>query len=1292
MADAEPIQVLLEEALNSGRTPEDVCGARPELLTELRERLRRIRHLSADIESAFPSSSRQGVRRHKHGATREGERLPQIPGYELEAAVGYGGMGVVYKARHVGLDRSVAIKMLLSGDYASEKQLAALVREAKAVAALKHIHIVQVYDVGELDGLPYFTMEFVGGGSLAQKLDGKPLAARAAAALVATLAEAVQAAHSGGVVHRDLKPANILLASDNTPKITDFGLARRTAGDPGLTLSDARVGTPSYMAPEQVIGSAGSFGPAVDIYALGAILYETLTGRPPFRADSPAETQKQVVAEEPAPPRRLNARVPRDVETICLKCLHKHPPRRYASPGDLAADLTRWLSGRPILARPVGPVERCAKWTRRRPASAMLAAAMLALLAMAIAGGVWRRSIETDRRAELALRQARAGQAVEIALARADELREREGWPEGLRILDDAATRLPEVDSEILQLRVEQARADFHLADDLEHVRQNGFNQGAREDRAPKEAVANGYAACFARIGVKLDDDMHSNAQRIHASVMRAQLLAALDDWALAANALTDHEMCNLLLSIAREADPDPAWRDRFRNAAVWRDRQQLLTLADEISESAARPASHQIALLGMLLGWAGAPAAGAELLGDVLRQQPNNFWINLAVGNTLRQANRHAEASIYYRIAAALRPDNMLAHNALAIEINETGDIDESVRIFQKAIDLEPGSHIPRHNLVWVLSHNGRWKDARVECGRAIEAQVQSQGLLKELAAALLSDGKFAEAIEPLERALELEPDRPEVRDALGECLLKLLRFDEAEVVFRETIRVHPDRAGTYYLLGTVYREAKRVEDALREFQTSSALGLPTAQNAILQSDMGNLLLLCGRAEDATAAFQSAIKADSNRFADRIGLASALLALGRFSEARAAAAQGAGVAGPDNQRLNAGQMAALCGRLAALHAESPAIDSGADPSGAAAIRDVAEWNWKYRRLAATAARQYAAAFADAPSLLDDPKFSDRFDAACAAVAAACLHDPGSADLTAPQRESLRRQALAWLSAEHDSWAARHQSGERTLAARTMRAWLRDGNLSPIRGQDALTDLPSDERSAWRNLWNDVDRLATLDPETAVTNARLLGRRGQWSDAVKEYARALEMNPSLDAEIWFEYAATQQLAGDRDEYEHTCSVMLDRCGPAGPMRSFLVARASTLDSDLGADAARAARLSDKELRDNPRTHWSLTQQAALQCRAGNWTEAIPLFEQSIAVSPKSGAAVVNWAWLALANKHAGNVHESRRWLAKAHAWLDPLHGEMPPNSGDLELHLHNWFEAQILLKQADSQF
>ena len=290
----------------------------------------------------------------------------RIPGYEILGELGRGGMGVVYKARQTKLNRIVAVKMVLAGGHASSADLDRFLGEAEAVARMQHPQIVQIFETGQIDGLPYFALEFVEGGSLAGKLDGTPLPPHEAAKLVGLLAGGMHYAHRQGIVHRDLKPANVLLTKDGTPKITDFGLAKKVEGGSGLTQSGAIMGTPSYMAPEQAGGKKG-VGPAADVYALGAILYECLTGRPPFKAATPLDTILQVVSDEPVAPTRLQSGTPRDLETICLKCLQKEPAKRYESASALADDLGRFRRGEPIVARPVGGAERAVKWVRRRP-------------------------------------------------------------------------------------------------------------------------------------------------------------------------------------------------------------------------------------------------------------------------------------------------------------------------------------------------------------------------------------------------------------------------------------------------------------------------------------------------------------------------------------------------------------------------------------------------------------------------------------------------------------------------------------------------------------------------------------------------------------------------------------------------------------------------------------------------------------------------------------------------------------------------------------------------------------
>jgi hypothetical protein len=302
--------------------------------------------------------------------------VPEPPGYEILGELGRGGMGVVYRARQKGLGRLVALKMVLVGGHASPEELARFRIEAEAIARLQHPDIVQIYEVGEHDGLPFFSLEFCPGGSLDKELAGTPLPPREAAALAERLARAVAAAHQQGIIHRDLKPANILLTADGQPKVSDFGLAKHVDSELGLTGTGAVLGTPSYMAPEQAEGKK-LVGPAADVYSLGAILYELLTRRPPFQAGTPLDTLLQVVSQEPTPPRRLHPKVPRDLETICLKCLEKAPPRRYGSAQALADDLRCYLQGDAISARPPGLLGRLDRGARRRPALAVTLVALM---------------------------------------------------------------------------------------------------------------------------------------------------------------------------------------------------------------------------------------------------------------------------------------------------------------------------------------------------------------------------------------------------------------------------------------------------------------------------------------------------------------------------------------------------------------------------------------------------------------------------------------------------------------------------------------------------------------------------------------------------------------------------------------------------------------------------------------------------------------------------------------------------------------------------------------------------
>jgi WD40 repeat protein len=338
------------------------------------------------------------------GGPAEALPLPRVPGYELLEEVGRGGMGVVYKAWQKGFNRLVAVKTVLSGAHADSEDMARFRTEAEAVARVAHPHIVQVYEVGWHEGRPFYSMEFVEGGDLAAKVRGTPQPPRQAAQLVAVLAGAMHTVHQRGVVHRDLKPSNILLTADGTPKVTDFGLAKLLVGAGAQTRTGAVVGTPSYMAPEQAAGKGQAVGPAADVYALGAILYELLTGQPPFKAETPLDALQLVVSAEPVAPSRLQPKVPRDLETFCLKCLQKEPRKRYATAEDLAADLARFLADRPVRARRAGPAERVWRWCRRNPrlaaASGLAAAALVAVAVVSVVLAI------RERRSSLFLAEA----------------------------------------------------------------------------------------------------------------------------------------------------------------------------------------------------------------------------------------------------------------------------------------------------------------------------------------------------------------------------------------------------------------------------------------------------------------------------------------------------------------------------------------------------------------------------------------------------------------------------------------------------------------------------------------------------------------------------------------------------------------------------------------------------------------------------------------------------------------------------------------------------------------------
>jgi tetratricopeptide (TPR) repeat protein/predicted Ser/Thr protein kinase len=404
-----------------------------------------------------------------------------VGAYQLLRPLGHGGMGVVYLARDRRLKRTVALKMIRVDSRAHPERLARFRREAELLARLRHGNVVQIYEAGEHAGSPFLAMEYVEGGTLAQKLSAGPLPIRTVVELVESLARGMHAAHECGVIHRDLKPANVMLATDGTPKITDFGLAKPLAANPSTawateTQSGAILGTPAYMAPEQVSASH-KVGPVADVYALGIILYECLTGRPPFQAGSPLETLEQVRTQEPVSPRRLRPGLPRDVDVICLKCLEKEPVRRYPSAEALADDLGRFLRSEPIRARPVSWLTRLVKWGRRNLSLAALLVVSALSLVTFIAGALVYQAWLRD-----ALTQAKAKEAEAQGERRRADANYREARDALQRMLERARNRSGAGIPRLEELRREQQ--EDALAFYLKMAEQQGDDPEVRFEAA----------------------------------------------------------------------------------------------------------------------------------------------------------------------------------------------------------------------------------------------------------------------------------------------------------------------------------------------------------------------------------------------------------------------------------------------------------------------------------------------------------------------------------------------------------------------------------------------------------------------------------------------------------------------------------------------------------------------------------------------------------------------------------------------------------------------------------------
>jgi eukaryotic-like serine/threonine-protein kinase len=739
--------------------------------------------------------------------------FPEIPGYEIIERLGHGGMGVVYKARDVGLDRLVALKMIRGGSQAKPEFFKRFSTEAAVVAKLHHAHILQIYDIGESGGLPFVALELLEGGGLDDRLAGTPHPGGFAAELLITLAGAVQVAHEAGIIHRDLKPSNVLFTVGGVPKITDFGLAKRIDSEENQTESGQVMGSPSYMAPEQARGHSKQVGAAADVYALGAIFYEMLTGRPPFKGETPIETIRQVIADDPVPPSRLVPRLPRDLETICLKCLNKDPARRFESAEALALDLGRYLRKEPIHARPTPPWERAAKWARRHPLS-VAAGIMAALLLFggSTGGFLYERalrmsSLRYQTRSLIAMGNADAARSP-------SELQQADRELSGLFSVIEREGRLTTLTRQIADKRK-------RVGDQLDRLQSE---QATRERRQVDRERLSAFR--------KLRRQAQLYAVRLSA-VQAAEHQASIRDTAAAA------------LSIYAQ--------DRHATASSWSLSQPLPEALEPAEKEEVKAGCFDLLAI---LSDSVEPAEGLKIL-DCARRLRGELTAayHLRRAAILFQSGDTTGRAREEQLAHALRPTTALDHLLICREQIARAQFREAIHSAQSAIRLDP-DQLGAHLLLAVAYFNTQaFSEARIVLNSCIQTAPDLLGLYLFRARVLGEIGNHA--------LLKIE----QTPSLAAVCQLEAAESMSAALNdYRLVLDQNPSPQLLYVLLvnrGGMYLEDGRLDQAIADAEAAVKLnGKPYHAHALL----AQILEKKGRHGDAALALGRAIERQPDR------------------------------------------------------------------------------------------------------------------------------------------------------------------------------------------------------------------------------------------------------------------------------------------------------------------------------------------------------------------------------------------------------------------------------------------
>lgn len=834
---------------------------------------------------------------------------PTVPGYTILGELGRGAMGVVYKAQQKGLNRLVALKMMLAGGHAGAEQLARFHTEARAVARLQNPNIVQIYDVGEHDGLPYFSLEFVDGGTLHDRLGGKTQPPRDAARMIETLARAMDCAHQLGIIHRDLKPANVLMTAQGILKISDFGLAKRLEGeDSGQTRSGTLMGTPSYMSPEQARGDTHDIGPAADQYALGAMLYEMLTGRPPFQGASILDTLEQVRTHEPVPPSRLQPSVPRDLETICLRTLQKEPRQRYATTGELAEDLRRFHAGEPILARPVGRIERTWRWCKRNPKLASLYSAIGLLLATV---GVFL-SVMAVRAAEERETITEAGKLSEQRLAEATKAIKAGRYIQAQNLLRPSDP-LIETNPALAERRTELHRlrdqvnlyAEFKELSDRARYYSLVSHKDARAHCQKLLALYDQIEQKTGRAECDLPPLDAARERLLREEFFEAFLISAQVEWGQSENPKVRQKAVQLL-DRAEKIFPD-AWilysrRGFFLEKLGDSKRAQ----ADLDRTRAMNPTSPLDRFwYGMLLHNEGDalkskdPVKAKDKYRQALQQyaallllSPDHFWAyfdgavcQFALGNI-------DEAIVNLTVCTQLRPEALwsyLTRGKILRKRQNPEEVVAAVTDFTRVLDNDADN-----TDVWLeraetnLSLK-RWQDARVDFDRVRQLDAKRAGIYFGHGLASLRLQDFAAAHRDWHELAKLNPNAPEPHHFDGITFKAEFKYKEALLAEDRAIKIRTNEP-SLLLQAQIYHQQGELNKALQTHEF--ILNKLKVQKAEVFNDHGDLLRTMKRWPEALAAYQKSSKVLVKQTDAYVGMALVHVLEGKAEQAEPIMAQ----------------------------------------------------------------------------------------------------------------------------------------------------------------------------------------------------------------------------------------------------------------------------------------------------------------------------------------------------------------------------------------------------------------